>query len=242
VINAVGPFLLGNEVWLIAVAGVPAGAFPFLDGQLLARMYPLIAVLLVAWIIRDAGIWFRSRRPSAAWRRFWDGAIVAGSLGLALNWGVILGTLLLGRFSAPALLCGVALAGVFAAHGATFVALRLEGQPRGRVQRVQRRVLPVALSLVVAAAVSVVLSVHAHGAGGWLALTAGVALIAVLGPAGRLIASLPALAFGSAADQGSLDVLRWFLLVAIPIVLALHVLSWWTFGRRRRSGRLPAFF
>ena len=39
-LNAVGPFFLGNEVWLVAAVGILFGAFPTLEGELLSGLYP----------------------------------------------------------------------------------------------------------------------------------------------------------------------------------------------------------
>src|ERR1700738_1074170 len=56
VVNSMGRVFLGNEVWLVAVIGLLAGAFPALDEGLLTGMYPLFVIILVAWITRDAGV------------------------------------------------------------------------------------------------------------------------------------------------------------------------------------------
>lgn len=290
VISAMGPFFLGNEVWLVGIAGFIAGVFPFLDGPLLAGLYPLIVILLVSWIVRDAGVWFRSRWPSALWRAFWDGTIVAGSVGLALNWGVIIGNLVqglpvsadgtvrpdpVGLFNLPALLCGCALAALFTVHGATFVALRLEGHLRARARRLQREALPLALVLVVAASVGLVPGIHPFvnrslllgvalavplllSIGSWVALRRpGLAFGCTAAAAG-----LPVLALGAPfpvilvsnvgvrgltvarvlAGTATLDVLRWFVLIVILVVLCYQAASWWAFGRRQASGRMPVFF
>ncbi|MFC4013252.1 cytochrome d ubiquinol oxidase subunit II [Nonomuraea purpurea] len=132
VIAAIAPFFLGNEVWLVAVAGVLAGLFPELEGELLTGNYTLIVVLLLAWVIRDMGLWLRGRVPEARWQGFWDGAIVAGSWGLALSWGLLLGHVLLGLEGPISLLPALMLAVLFATHGLTFAALRLRGVLRER--------------------------------------------------------------------------------------------------------------
>src|SRR2546430_3491173 len=57
VIAAIAPFFLGNEVWLVATAGLLAGGFPALEGTLLGGLFPAIIALLVGWIVRDMGLW-----------------------------------------------------------------------------------------------------------------------------------------------------------------------------------------
>ncbi|WP_143220613.1 cytochrome d ubiquinol oxidase subunit II, partial [Actinomadura sp. CNU-125] len=134
VLTAVGPFLLANEVWLVATAGVLVGAFPVLEGAVLSGLYPVVTALLVSWAVRDAGFWFRSRRESERWRRGWEGAIFAGSAGLAVTIGLTVGNLAGGVPGGPAgigvldpvaLLCAVWTTGLFAMHGALFLSLRL---------------------------------------------------------------------------------------------------------------------
>ena len=41
-LTALGPFFLGNEVWLVAAVGILFGAFPTLEGELLAGYYPAV--------------------------------------------------------------------------------------------------------------------------------------------------------------------------------------------------------
>ncbi|MFC4119104.1 cytochrome d ubiquinol oxidase subunit II [Nonomuraea zeae] len=132
VIAAIAPFFLGNEVWLVATAGVLAGLFPELEGELLAGNYTLVVTLLLAWVVRDMGLWLRGRVPGARWQAFWDGAVVAGSWGLALSWGLLLSHVLLGIQGPAALLPALVLAALFATHGLTFAALRLRGVLRER--------------------------------------------------------------------------------------------------------------
>ncbi|SPT64287.1 cytochrome d ubiquinol oxidase subunit II [Actinomadura madurae] len=76
VIASFAPFFLGNEVWLVAAAGLVAGAFPGLEHRLLEELFPLFVVLLIGWVVRDMGLWLRAgwtRRRGAgrATRRSW---------------------------------------------------------------------------------------------------------------------------------------------------------------------------
>ncbi|MDP4505996.1 cytochrome d ubiquinol oxidase subunit II [Nonomuraea turcica] len=132
VIAAIAPFFLGNEVWLVATAGVLAGLFPELEGELLSGNYSVVVGLLVAWVVRDMGLWLRGRVPGRRWAGFWDGATVAGSWGLALSWGLLLSHVLLGIHGPIALLPALVVAALFATHGLTFAALRLRGALRER--------------------------------------------------------------------------------------------------------------
>ncbi|MGN9843552.1 cytochrome d ubiquinol oxidase subunit II [Nonomuraea sp. H19] len=132
VIAAIAPFFLGNEVWLVATAGVLAGLFPELEGELLSGNYTVVVSLLLAWVIRDMGLWLRGRLPGTGWQAFWDGAIVAGSWGLALSWGLLIGHVLLGLQGPAAALPALVVAALFGTHGLAFAALRLRGALRAR--------------------------------------------------------------------------------------------------------------
>ncbi|GGV25426.1 cytochrome c oxidase assembly protein [Streptomyces longisporoflavus] len=140
-LDAIAPFFLGNEVWLVAFAGVLFGAFPHLEGTLLSGLYPLIVAILVGLVTGNAAIQLRRRSRSARGRRRWDVLIVCGGALPALCWGLVVGLLLHGVprradgsfyigpgdiFSPFTLACGVTTMLLFAAHGAAFVALRSE--------------------------------------------------------------------------------------------------------------------
>jgi len=128
-IAAIAPFVLANEVWLVAAAGVLIGAFPLLEGKVLFGLYPLVVVMLLAWVLRDAGLWFRRRLDGDAWRTLWDAVIAAASLTLSLCWGMALYAITTG-FTAPlwhplGLLLGVTLTLAFALHGRAFLGRRV---------------------------------------------------------------------------------------------------------------------
>src|SRR5688500_18731442 len=81
-VAAVAPYVLANEVWLVAVAGTMFGVYPLLEGEVLFALYPVVVAMLLAWIVRDAGLWFRRRVGGVRWRRFWDALSALGSLWL----------------------------------------------------------------------------------------------------------------------------------------------------------------
>lgn len=132
VIAAFGPFFLGNEVWLVAVAGIMAGAFPGLEHVLLFEHRAFFVALLAGWLVRDAGLWWRGRVDKAAWRSACDVMIVSGSWTLALSLGAVLGSVLAGA-SWGALLAP-AMAGLLVLHGSGFAKLRLTGALRERAK------------------------------------------------------------------------------------------------------------
>ncbi|MFI6788933.1 cytochrome d ubiquinol oxidase subunit II [Nonomuraea sp. NPDC050383] len=132
VIAAIAPFFLGNEVWLVSTAGVLAGLFPRLEGELLSGDPVLVVALVLSWVVRDMGLWLRGRLTRPGWQGLWDGAVVAGSWGLALSWGVLLSDVLLGIHGPIAVLPALVVAALFGTHGLAFATLRLRGELRRR--------------------------------------------------------------------------------------------------------------
>ena len=167
VLTAVGPFFLGNEVWLVAALGILFGAFPMLEGELLAGLYPAVAPALAGVLVVTAAVQLRSR--AAAGGAVWDRAIIGGSALAALGWGAVLGGLLqgvplhqdghvagVGHILTPfAGASAVTLLTLTALHGAAFLALRLPG---GGHARTGRRLVPWALAAVAATTVAGILS------------------------------------------------------------------------------------
>ncbi|MDA2813009.1 cytochrome d ubiquinol oxidase subunit II [Nocardiopsis sp. RSe5-2] len=170
-LNATGPFLLGNEVWLVAVAGVMIAAFPGLEGALFTAYYPLIAALLAGLMLRGTGIQLRRFGRGPGWRTAMDAATVTGSLVPAAALGMLVGGMLRGApqgLSAGAaaadllhpftLLCGLAGVLLFSLHGAVYLALRLGGPAGDQARAAVGRLAPAALAVVVAAAAAGALS------------------------------------------------------------------------------------
>ncbi|MFF5177403.1 cytochrome d ubiquinol oxidase subunit II [Micromonospora sp. NPDC000316] len=177
-LNALGPFFLGNEVWLVAAVGILFGAFPLLEGELLAGCYPAVAGALVGVVLVTAGVQLRSRSADERTRARWDRVVIVGSTLAALGWGVLLAALLQGvprhadghvagvshlvtPFAAAA---GLAIVALVAVHGATFLALRLPATDAAVVGRTARRLVPVALAAVALATVVGLLSARVRDA------------------------------------------------------------------------------
>lgn len=167
VLTAVGPFFLGNEVWLVAAVGILFGAFPMLEGELLSGLYPAVVLALAGVLLVTAAVQLRSRPIHA--RTGWDRVIIGGSALAALGWGAVLGGLLqgvplhedghvegVGHIVTPfAAASGVTLLTLVAVHGAAFLALRL---PDGGHATIGRRLVPWALAAVAATTVVGLLS------------------------------------------------------------------------------------
>ncbi|MFG3703746.1 cytochrome d ubiquinol oxidase subunit II [Micromonospora sp. NPDC047670] len=179
-LNAVGPFFLGNEVWLVAAVGILFGAFPVLEGELLSGFYPAVVGALTGVILVTAGVQLRSRPAGSRARARWDRVVVVGSVLAALGWGAVLAGLLQGvplhadghvagashLFTPFVAAAGLAVVSLVALHGATFLTLRLPAAEAASVGRLARRLVPVALVAVGAATALGLLSADVRAAAG----------------------------------------------------------------------------
>ncbi|MGW1057139.1 cytochrome d ubiquinol oxidase subunit II [Micromonospora rubida] len=167
-LTAVGPFFLGNEVWLVAAVGILFGAFPTLEGELLSGFYPVVAAALAGVVAVTVGVQLRSRPTDGRARAAWDRVVVAGSLLAALGWGGLLAGLLqgvpltaaghvagLGHVATPFVAAaGVTMVALVTVHGAIFLTLRLPAADAAPLARTARRLVVVALAAVALATVA----------------------------------------------------------------------------------------
>jgi len=159
VLNAIGPFWDGNEVWLLALGGVLFLAFPRVLGSALSGFY--LAIFLVIWvlILRGISIEFRSHVEDRMWRAFWDGVFALASTLAPILFGAALGNVIRGvpldadgYFRLPlwtnfrvgptpgvldwyTVIAGVMALVAVAHHGALFLAWKTEGVVRDRSRR-----------------------------------------------------------------------------------------------------------
>lgn len=96
VLNTIGPFWDGNEVWLLTAGGAIFAAFPNWYATLFSGFYLALFLILVTLIVRCVGIEFRSKHESQSWRNTWDWLICGSSFLSALLWGVAVSNLVAG--------------------------------------------------------------------------------------------------------------------------------------------------
>ena len=164
VITTIGPVWDGNEVWLIVASGATFAAFPEWYASLFSGFYLPLFAILVSLIIRGVALEYRGKRDEPAWRSRWDTAITVGSVVSAFLWGITFANLVRGvpldadheyvgglsdLFSPYAVLGGLAVTGLFVAHGAIFLALRTTDEIRARANRLAARTGLIAVLLVV---------------------------------------------------------------------------------------------
>jgi cytochrome d ubiquinol oxidase subunit II len=142
-LNSIGPIWDGNEVWLVTFGGAMFAAFPNAYATVFSGFYAAFMILLFALIFRAVSIEFRSKRESAAWKRFWDYSFFGASTLATFLFGVAAGNALLGiPINAAGVFTGsffglvrpypilIGLLTVFFAlmHGAIYLYLKTEGE------------------------------------------------------------------------------------------------------------------
>ena len=138
--GTIGPFWDGNEVWVLAAAGVMFSTFPIWYGALFSGMYPLFVIILLALLLRGVSFEYRNQVDHQRWRSFWDWMSFGGSLIPAFLWGVIMAKLIEGLpltedadvlggfgelFTPFSIVGGLSTMLLFMLHGANFLLLRL---------------------------------------------------------------------------------------------------------------------
>ncbi|MCX7634552.1 MAG: cytochrome d ubiquinol oxidase subunit II [Syntrophales bacterium] len=145
-VASIGPFWDGNEVWLVTAGAVTFAAFPVAYAVMFSAFYTAFFLLLVALILRGAGLEFHGQLPDRTWRAVWGTAFFLGSLAAPVLIGVAFGNLFMGipltadgyrgHFTALlhpyALLTGVTFAILFTGHGVLWIAVRVGGELQER--------------------------------------------------------------------------------------------------------------
>ncbi|GAA4378029.1 cytochrome d ubiquinol oxidase subunit II [Nocardioides caricicola] len=150
-INTIGPVWDGNEVWVLTAGGATFAAFPEWYATLFSGFYLPLLLILLALIVRGVAFEYRHQRPEASWHSWWDRAIIVGSYVPAFLWGVAFANIVRGvpidadkEFTGSmftllnpfGLLGGLVTLLLFLTHGATFLALKTDGEIRFRARRV----------------------------------------------------------------------------------------------------------
>lgn len=152
VLNTIGPFWEGNQVWIILGAGAIFAAWPFVYAVAFSGFYLTILILLLTMgISRPVSFKYRSKLPNLFWRRFWDCLVVIGGIVPAILFGVLVGNLLIGvpfsfdntlrifysgtmtnLFHPFAWLCGLLSLAMLVMHGGLFLAIKTNNPIRKR--------------------------------------------------------------------------------------------------------------
>ena len=138
--GTIGPFWDGNEVWVIAAAGLMFSTFPVWYGAVFSGMYPVFVVILLCLLLRGVAFEYRNQVDQQRWRDFWDWMSFGGSLIPSFLWGLVMAKLIEGLplnadarveggiaelFTPFSVVGGIASVLAFTLHGANFLLLRL---------------------------------------------------------------------------------------------------------------------
>jgi len=136
----------GHQVWFILGGGAVFAAWPFLYAASFSGFYVAMLLVLLALIVRPVGFAFRDRIPDPRWRSIWDWALAIGGFVPSLVFGVAFGNLLqgvpfdldqdlrvsysgnfFGLLNPFGLLAGLLSVAMLAMHGASWLAIKADG-------------------------------------------------------------------------------------------------------------------
>ena len=170
IINTIGPFWDGNEVWLITAGGAIFAAFPIWYATMFSGFYLALLVILVALILRGVAFEFRSKNEGSKWRQNWDYIIFGSSALLSILWGVTFANLIKGvpidnsmnyvgtfsdLISIYTLVAGVTTLLIFMYHGAVFLSLKTEGIIEERAFKIAK---PLGICSIICSVILVILT------------------------------------------------------------------------------------
>ncbi len=160
VLNAIGPYWDGNEVWILAAGGTLYFAFPLLYASSFSGFYLPLMIVLWLLMLRGLGIELRHHLDNPMWKAFWDGLFATGSTLIAIFLGAALGNVVRGvplnaegYFFEPlwtsftvqpeagildwfTVLMGLVGLCTLTVHGANFLAMKTEGIVQERSRRI----------------------------------------------------------------------------------------------------------
>ncbi len=150
VINSVGPFWDGNEVWLITAGGATFAAFPSAYADMFSWLYVPLFLLLTALIIRGVSFELRGKTEN---KKIWDIFIFAGSFLASFLLGTAFGNIwaglplssqgytagLAGLLNFHGILTGICLTVFFCMHGLLWLLHKIDGSFKERIAAVSRR-------------------------------------------------------------------------------------------------------
>lgn len=97
VLNTIGPFWEGNQVWILTGAGAAFAAWPLVYAAAFSGAYfAVLLLLLTMGISRPVSFKYRSKLKNKTWRTCWDTLVFVGGFVPALVFGVLVGNILQG--------------------------------------------------------------------------------------------------------------------------------------------------
>ncbi|MFH1264028.1 MAG: cytochrome d ubiquinol oxidase subunit II [Pseudomonadota bacterium] len=163
-INAMGPFWDGNEVWLITAGGVTFAAFPGTYATMFSSLYTPLMLILFALIFRGISFEFRGKVDHPSWIKLWDTCLTIGSFIPALLFGVAFANIfaglpldrdgmlhgnLLTLLNPYGLVGGVLFVLLFLVHGSLMLGIMSEGSIHRRARKAMRVLWPILLGVAI---------------------------------------------------------------------------------------------
>lgn len=163
IINTIGPFWDGNEVWLITAGASIFAAFPQWYSTMFSGFYLALLVILVSLIIRGVYFEFRGKKEAKGWKKNWDILMFLSNFLLAILWGTALANLIKGvpidkhmnytgnffsLLSIYTLFAGIATLIVFIYHGTIYISFRTAGALEEKSKKTAKILAPASTSAV----------------------------------------------------------------------------------------------
>lgn len=167
-LNSVGPFWDGNEVWLLTGGGALFAAFPLVYASVFSGFYLAMMLALFGLIFRAVAVEFRDKVENPLWRKRFDFFFFLGSFLPALLFGVAVGNVAKGLpldhaynytgtffdlLNPYALLLGLLGLSAFLLQGAAYVMLKTEGDLQNRARTLFSRIWLIFVGLFLLSAV-----------------------------------------------------------------------------------------
>lgn len=163
-LNAIGPFWDGNEVWILTGGGALFAAFPHAYATVFSGFYLALMLVLFALIFRAVSFEFRAHSEG---KKLWEWAFIIGSFLPALLYGVALGNVVYGvpikmingnpEFAGNfftllrpyPLIIGVFGLVMFLLQGSTYTVIKTEGELQERARKAAKNVWWVFLAMAI---------------------------------------------------------------------------------------------
>lgn len=164
-VESFAPVWDGNETWIVIGAAALLGAFHLAASVLLPSIYLVVIAMLMALIFRGVAIEFRKQTASQGAERFWNLALMVGSIAAAFCQGIIVGSVMHGtpiaheQYAAGPLhwlrpfpiLMGCVTVSAYALLGSAWLIWRTTGDFQRRIRGLAKKIAPVTFTLIAAA-------------------------------------------------------------------------------------------
>lgn len=153
ILNSIGPFWEGNQVWFILGGVSIFAAWPHVYAVTFSGFYFAMLLVLLAFILRPVGFDYRSKIEHKIWRRIWDYCIFISGFVPSLVFGIAVGNAIkgipfsfnefmvienqisfFGLLTPFTLLCGLLSVTMIITQGASYLAIKTEGKIQERVR------------------------------------------------------------------------------------------------------------